>query len=165
MKRFLAILLTLLLIFSLAACDKEPERETETPKTKHRTMIKEAVEELKDHWKEVYDEECPEGTDRYFEIKNTRVVTLKANDIEQLDLKDIAYIVEFEIYADYFGSAPYYANPYMYNNVVVYKAGNMEVTSTVIHHYRSRTYETDYSDFIKSIDDYHDKYNWSGTLD
>ena len=158
MKKILAILLVLALTFSLAACSKKP---------KHDAMIKEAIVELKDYWEGLYDETEDKGmeTDRYFEIKNTRVVSLKANDIEWLDLKDIAYIVEFEIYTDYFGSAPYYSNPYTDNNVVVYKAGNMEVIRNVMHQYRNRTYETDYSDLIKSIDDYHDKYNWSGTLD
>ena len=74
-------------------------------------------------------------------------------------------IIDFVIYSNWYGSAPYYENVGIYNNVVVYKDGDMEVQSNQICHYRQRTYETDYSDFIKSIDDYHDKYNWTGTLD
>lgn len=157
MKKILAILLVLALTFSLAACSKKP---------KHDAMIKEAIGELKDHWKDLYDEDEDSDLDpdRYFEIKNTRVITLKDNDIEEFDLKDIAYIVEFEIYTDYFGSAPYYVNPGMHNNIVVYKDGDMKVQSSVINKYRNITYNTDYSDFIESIDDCHGAYNCAEKL-
>ena len=158
MKKLIAILLVLTLTFSLAACGKKP---------KHDSMVKKAIAELKEYWEDLYDEDEDKGldTDRYFEIKNTRVVTFKENDLQEFGFDKIAYIVEFEIYTDFFGSAPYYVNPGMENNVVVYKDGDMEVQNGVIRNYRNCTYETDYSDFIETIDDYRDKYNWSGELD
>ena len=96
-------------------------------------------------------------TDGYFEIKNTRVITIKENEIELF--KDVDYIIEYELYTDYMGSAPYYENCGVKNNVVVYKNGTMDVTNSLIRMYRSKTYQTDYSGFIEAIDDYQGQYN------
>lgn len=119
-------------------------------------MITEAISELKDHWKDVY-EKSGDTADGYFEIKNTRVVTIKNNDLEMFS--DVQYIIEFELYTDYFGSAPYYEDAGVYDNVVVYKDGTMEVVSHLIVVYRSSTFEVDFSDFIQEIDDYNGYYN------
>ena len=108
MKMFFNIFLCLSIITSsllLVGCDNN----------NNDTMIKEAVELITEYWEELYAED--DIGDGYFEIKNTRVIYIKENDIEQF--KDKKYIIEFIIYTDYMGTAPYYSNVGMYSNVVV----------------------------------------------
>ena len=149
MKRISVLLLVLILSFGLSACSSNKN-----------DMISKAVNELKNHWKETYEEMYDRiniETDRYFEIKNTRVISIKENDTDVF--KDIDYIIEFVLYTDRYGSAPYYPNVGMYDNVVVFKDGSMEVQSTVMQSYIAHYYIDDLPDIIKSIDDYSDKYN------
>ncbi len=145
MKKLCSLLLVLCLIFSLYACG-----------TDENNMVSKAVSMLENHWEDLYEDSKVE-TDRHFEIKNTRVVNIKENNTEEF--KNIDYIVEFVLYTDYFGSAPYYQNVGMDDTVVVYKDGKMEVRRNLINLYRSKYYSNDFSNFIKSIDDYGDKYN------
>ena len=42
--------------------------------------------------------------------------------------------------------------------------GIMDVASNLIRMYRNKTYQTDYSDFIEAIDDYHGQYNYAEKL-
>lgn len=94
----------------------------------------------------------------YFEIKNTRVIEIGDTDIELF--KDIDYIVEFVLFTDYFGSAPYYSSIGISDTVVVYSDGTMEVPNmNLLTAYRSRYYSTDFSDIIKKVYDCKDKYN------
>lgn len=157
MKRIFALLLAMLMALSGTACSAKDENK---PSTKHQAIILPAIQKLETHWKDHYQEEAI--GDGYFEIKNTRVITLKANDIEMF--QDVAYIIEFELFTDLFGSAPYYMNTTYNNNVVVYKNGTMAVATNMINKYRSYTYNTDYSGFMESIDDYKGQYNSSKYL-
>ena len=118
-------------------------------------MIKDAVELITEYWEEQYSED--DIGDWYFEIKNTRVIHIKENDIEQF--KDVEYIIEFDIYTDWFGTAPYYSNVFINSDVVINKDGSMKVESRVMNTYRNKTFDTDFSDFIEEIIDYKDKYN------
>ena len=162
MKRFFVLLLAVVMLLALVSCSKaEPEESKK--KLEHHEMVTDAIKLLKEHWQEFYEESEVE-TDRYFEIKNTRVITLKDNDIEFANIQDIAYIVEFVIYSDYWGSAPYYSNAGLYDEVVVYKDGEMEMGPNIIRQYRNKTYNTDFSDFIASVDDYGDAYNCTRKL-
>ena len=146
MKKVYYLLLALCLIFSLSACG-----------TNENNIVSKAVSVLKNHWEAVYDEPNLE-TDGYFEIKNTRVINIKENTTEEF--KNIDYIVEFVLYTDYYGSAPYYQIVGIDDTVVVYKNGTMKVQrKNLINRYRDMHYINDFSDFIKSIDDYGDKYN------
>jgi hypothetical protein len=124
--------------------------------TDKNDIVSKAVSVLKNHWEDLYEDSKVE-TDGHFEIKNTRVVNIKENNTEEF--KNIDYIVEFILYTDYFGSAPYYQNVGIDDTVVVHKDGTMEVQRNLINLYRSKYYSNDFSDFIKSIDDYGDKYN------
>ena len=108
------------------------------------------------YWEDEYDRFSIEE-DRHFEIKNTRIITIKNNDIEQFE--NVKYLVEFVLYTNYMGSAPYYEDFCVYDTVVVYNDGEMEVQTNPIDRYRGRTYETDFSNFIKDIDDYCGYYN------
>ena len=144
MKKLYSLLLVLCLIFSLSACG-----------TDKNDIVSKAVSVLENHWEDLYEDSKVE-TDGHFEIKNTRVVNIKENNTEEF--KNIDYIVEFILYTDYLGSAPYYQNVGIDDTVVVYKDGTMEVQRNLINLYRNKYYSNDF-DFIKSIDDYGDKYN------
>ena len=163
MKRIVALFLTGMIALLCASCSiKEATEKTEKEPTKeHNAVITEGIEELKDYWEDLY-EESDVITDGYFEIKNTRIITIKNNDIALFD--DVKYIIEFELYTDYMGSAPYYENAGTHDNVIVYENGTMDVSNSLIRAYRSKTYQMDYSDFIQTIDDYHGYYNCAEKL-
>lgn len=134
---------------------KTTEKPTEKP-TKYHDIIIDAIEEVKDCWRQHYDE--PEyKSDGYFESKNTRLITIKDNEIEQFH--DVSCIIEFELFTDYYGSSPYYENININDNVIVYKNGTMDVANSPIQMYRAMTFISDFSGFIESIDDYQDQYN------
>ena len=161
MKKCIAILVLAAVVLSVAACGSQNALPSD-PNLQHNEIVKTATEQLKSTWKEYYADPKNDYTDGYFEIKNVRVITIKNNDIELL--KDLAYIIEYELYTDYMGSAPYYENCGVNNNVVVYKNGTMKVASNFIRVYRGKTFQTDYSGFIESIDDYHGQYNCTEIL-
>ena len=145
MRKICSFLLVLCLFFTLSACGVNED-----------DMVIKATNVLKNHWEDLYDDSIVK-TDGYFEIKNTRVINIKENNTEEFE--NIDYIVEFVLYTDYFGSAPYYQNVGIDDTVVVHKDGTMEVQRNLINLYRSKYYSNDFSNFIKSIDDYGDKYN------
>ncbi len=150
MKKALAIILSLILLLSLTACGG----------SEHDEMIKEAIEELEEEWEDIYEETKESSnhkTDGHFEIKNTRVITIKENDIEEF--KDVDYVIEFVLFTDYFGSAPYYSSVGLSDNVIVYKDGDMKVGKNAFDNYRVNNFITDYSNIIESIDDCGDEYN------
>lgn len=153
MKKICALVLCALMLLCLASCKKT--------QAGHDQVLTDAVSAVKDYWQAMYDESTAE-TDGYFEIKNTRLITIGENELREFE--NVAYLVEFVLYTDYFGTAPYHDNACAYDTVIVYKDGTMEVTSNRIWHYRTTTYETDYSAFIAAIDDYHDTYNCIETL-
>lgn len=163
MKRLFALLLAVGVVLLCASCSaKETSADTEKePTKKHDAVITKAIKELKDCWEDEYKETQIE-MDGYFEIKNTRIITIKPNDIEIFD--NVQYIVEFELFTDYLGSAPYHENCGRFDNVIVYEDGTMEVSHGLIDQYRSRTYQSDFSDFIQDIDDYQGYYNCIETL-
>ncbi len=144
----LSIFLVIIMLFSLSGCARK----------NHKKIIKEAVEELKTQWEEVY-EESKYDHDGHFEIKNTRIITIKENN--EKTLKNVSYIVEFEIFTDSKGTAPYYTPTRTYNSVVVYDDGKMEVKErnilTSAFYISKNGYN--YSKVIESVDDYGDKYN------
>lgn len=122
-----------------------------------KELVDDAIEELKLSWEDIYDNLIFE-TDRYFEIKNTRVIEITKNDIEEFE--DVDCIIEFVLYTDYFGAAPYYSCIGLSDSVIVYNNGDMEVSSiNLLRSYSGRYYTYDYSDIIKAVNDYGDKYN------
>ena len=148
MKKVCYLLLALCLIFSLSACSNDNSQ---------KELVDDAIKELKSTWKDIYDETYVK-TDGYFEIKNTRVIEIMKNDIEEFE--DVDYIIEFVLYTDYFGSAPYYSYVGMSDSVIVYDNGDMEVSRiNLLRVYSSKHYTYDYSDIIEAVNDYGDKYN------
>ncbi len=147
MKRALAVLSAFTLIFSLFSCGAN---------TNEDDAVAKAVDTLKEHWKTEY-KEAGADTDGYFEIKNTRVINIKENTTEEF--KNVDYIVEFVLYTDYFGSAPYYQSAGTDDTVVVYTDGTAKVQSNLINQYRTKYFSNDFSVFLGSIEDLGDKYN------
>lgn len=155
MRRIWALTMVLCLLLCMTACGKDSTVE-QAGGSEHHAMITKAVAAVKDHWRSLYETDGP-GTDGHFEIKNTRVITVKKNEIKLF--QNVAYIIEFVIYTDWFGSAPYYENVGRDDTVVVYRDGTMQVKDNQIRAYRSTTYQMDYSGFISKIDDYREQYN------
>ena len=74
--------------------------------------------------------------------------------------QNVAYIVEFVIFSDFYGSAPYYGNVGYLESVAVYTDGTMEACKTnPLKEFRGKTYSTDYSEFLDSVVEYADAYN------
>ena len=116
-----------------------------------------AIAALTLQWESLYkDGKAGNG---YLEIAHTRVVKINplANDtfFSKLDRgSEIEYIVEFVLYSDYFGSAPYYHNTNTCDTVIIYKDGTTSVTNNVLYRYSCYTYSYDYSNLVVDIVDY-----------
>jgi len=152
MKRILILILVIGLIFSFSACKNE---DLEEKIIKDKDVLR-AIDLIKENWVQIYDEDSK--TDGYFEIKNTRIINIKDNNVDMF--KNVDRIVEFEIYSDYFGSAPYYSDVGINDSVTIYKDGTFEVNrQNPINLYRGYYFISDYSDFIGSIEDYDSLYN------
>ena len=152
LKKLAIFLLVFVMIFSLAGCAKRG----------HRKMIKQAIEEVKHSWQHTYSY-LNNGNDGHFEIKNTRVITIKENTNK--DFKDVSYVIEFEIYSDYFSTAPYYYSIDMHDQVIVYKDGKMEVPNKDVFKNSTMQSKESMEKVIASIDDYGDKYNYIENLE
>lgn len=132
--------------------------KAETSSARTETADK-AVELLKDQWTSVYHNESYPIDDGYLEIKNTRVITVKENGNEYF--KDIDKIVDFMLLDHYLNMEPsFYSDSGMNHTVIFYRDGHTEVSkSDYINLVRGKTYETDYSDVIESIEDLGSTYN------
>lgn len=157
MKRALCLILVCILCLSLASCGKSDKDIQAVSSADIEETVGFAIEKLKDQWSKTYDEV---GTkDRYLEIKNTRVITIKDNNDNYF--KDIDKIVEFMLLTNYLEMKPsFYSDLFIFNNVIIYRDGHAEVQrSEYINVVRTRTYATDFSDVIGSVDDLGDAYN------
>ena len=125
------------------------------PRSKDRDILT-AINHLSETWQDFFTAYNRTG---YLEIKNTRKITIKHSNTTSY-FRDIDYIIEFLIYTNYLGTAPYYSYPRIYDTVVIYSNGSMEVVeNNPIFAYTSSTFSTDYSDFIYSIVDCGSLYN------
>ena len=154
MKRIIVLFVSILLIFNLVSCSDMNKNDINNHISTYDSIVKDAIKELRNEWKEIYNKSENDG---YFEIKNTRVIEIKDNDISIF--KDVKYVVEFILFTDYYGSAPYYSEAVVSNVAVIYKNGNAEITGDLFRRYSSATYSYDYSDIIKNIVDCGGKYN------
>lgn len=152
MKKAMIFILAMLFLFSGAYAEETYD-------------VGAAIETLKMCWRdEVYDF-APEGSDGYLEIKNTRLVLIQddlaaENKQAQEFFGDVDCIVEFVIYSDVMGLAPYYQQAGNWQCVLIYKDGSMEV---VMNHpfdeYRSRTYSLDLSGIVEDVIDLNQTHN------
>ena len=155
-RKGLCLIMASLLLVCLTGCVEK--KDSDSPKDKHHEMIREARDALLEKWEEAYRTDRGIESDGTVQIKNTRLLVMKEN--ENKYFKDVAYIVEFVVFSDYFGSAPYYMNVGVWDSVVVYKNGTMDVRETsLIRAYGNRVYSYDLSDFLKEVKDYETAYN------
>lgn len=147
MKKKLLLLLTLVLAFSLSACQKK----TSNP------IVEDAINELTDAWGGIYDR-FSVIDDRHLEITNTQVIKIKESVDEEM-FENIEYVVQFELLSNYFGSGEPYKNVKQSDCVLVYKDGSMEVSNDIFNIYRARTFNTDFSDIIEESTNYSDAFN------
>lgn len=145
MKKLLILFICILISISLVSCAE----------TYNENVVNKAIAALKDEWREQYEKETK--NDGYFEIKNTRIIEIKDNNVSAFD--GIEYIIEFILYTDYYGSAPYYSEASTMNTVLIYENGETEVSANIFRHYSAATYSYDYSDLIENIYDCGSKYN------
>ena len=148
MKKAISLLLVMILTLGLCSCNIGKDKK-----------VLDAIDVLKEFWTEKYSEDLYKENNckGYFEIINTRLIEIKDNDINMF--KDVDYIVEFELFTDYYCNGLYYDNVSMYDTVIVYKDGTTKVDGSYINRYRSTTYSNDFSPFIESVENYGDKYN------
>lgn len=121
-----------------------------------------AISALTLQWKELYKED--KAGDGHLEIVHTRVVkidpTADNEFFSKLDKGNlIEYMVEFTLYSDYFGSAPYYHNANTCDTVIIYSDGTTNVGVNVLRLYSTRTYSYDYSKLVKNVKDYGTAFN------
>lgn len=152
MKKLLAAVLVLVIgVMALTACSGSVAKDE---------RIDKAVAALKDYWTGYYTEMSESENDRangdwYLEIKNTRLVEL--GEVEKEPLKDVKYVVEFMIYTNFYGVAPYYSNIDVRNTVFIYKDGTVEAGSVSgIPQYIAMYYE---APPIANVHDYGTQYN------
>lgn len=163
MKKFFAFILALCLVLCVAGCGKKEDNkasEAATPESnsQYDELVNKATSLLEVKWENKYGEENGIERDGHFEIKNTRVIEIKETDVEEF--KDIDYVIEFVLFTDYYGSAPYYSLSTIDSSVVVHKDGRMEANSkNPFAAYTAMNYTTDYSGIIEKISDCGSKYN------
>ena len=155
-KTFLALLMLISITVSLClvSCDSK------------KSMVEDAIETLEKYWEDLYDEdEKPwSDADGHFEIKNTRVIKIK-NNLKEDDeafqyFGDVAYVIEFVLFTDYFAAAPYYKEYRTANSVAVYENGDFEVCPlNLFDLYTGHTFIYDYSGIIEEIVDYGNEFN------
>lgn len=156
MKKMTMLMLLLMLISSLAGCKKnQPENGAAASGSSYEKEVETAITAIKEAWLE---DRGLQDVDPYLEIKNTRIIFIKDNASEEF--KNYDYVVEFILFSNYFGSAPYYENVGVNDSVVVYKDGHAEVQKqNPFVMYRSRTFESDFSNIIETIIDLGPEYN------
>jgi len=93
--------------------------------------------------------------------------TIQLNIKDEIDsskeaefFQNIDYIVEFELVSNYYNTSPYYFNAGINNCVVVLKDGTMSLEGhSPLNSFRAAAYETDFSSFTESIEDFHGEYD------
>ena len=151
MKKFLVLLLILCLL--LCGCSSKSDApEIEKGQEKY---ITDATDALIKFWKAEYSDS--NISDNHLEIKNTRIITIKDNSNEYFS--DIECIVEFVLFSNYIDTAPYYLNVGVYDSVIFYKDGTLEVSPNYFNLYRGRTFSSDFSDVIDTIYDFEHYFN------
>ena len=109
---------------------------------------------MEDYYHDTFkDRDMP--TSGHLRILNTRKITVKDNAPEML--ADVRCVVEFVIYVDYYGMAPYYTN--LTHSVTYYKDGHLENFrgGSVIQNFLVSSY--DFNADYYEIEDFGDAYN------
>lgn len=125
---------------------------------KYDKMVREAIDLVMDAWEDLYRND-PMDSDGTVQIRNTRVIVFDEEKTKgDKYFEDVAYIVEFVIFSDYYGTEPYYVNIGLHDCVIVYEDGTMKVCQNYIKLVYSATYRYP-TELIDEVIDFEDKYN------
>lgn len=174
MKRFLIAVLILLICFSagaesslsgmtveeLNALKAQIDREL-LLRSSPEYIAERARDALVEHWKtEVYGENPSlyEGKTTSIEIRSTRVFSICPAPVDEEDrpqqyFEDMAYVVEFVLFSNSHGEAPYAFNSGWKDHVIVSRNGEMRVDTSPFRVYSSRTDRYDFSGIIDNLYD------------
>lgn len=154
MKKWIICLLIVVMMLPAGLCEAEYD-------------IAAAIENLKTCWREEYS--SAGKLPGYLEIKNTRVVVItdepkapeeSVQPYADAYFADVDYIVEFMLYSDLMGMAPYYQAAGVWDCVVVYKDGSVQTPmNSPFDEYRARTYTFDVAGIIADVIDLGQEYN------
>lgn len=148
MKKLICIFMALIMCLAMTACNNKGKAEE---------LVDKAADALSVKWKTIYDDSpFNVGDDRHLEIKNTRIVYIKDTGIEEL--KDVECFVDFVLFSNYSGTAPYYTAIDAYDSVAVFKDGTVDCDLDVITVYTG-VYGNDFAGLIDHIEDYGSDYN------
>ena len=155
-KKLLLLTISLILIIVITGCSGSKADKSSDER------VTEAIETVSEFWDDYYEKN--EFENKYLKIINTRIVNIKNNFSDEVirdDLiEDIDYIVEFELLSSYpYGATPYYINTGTNNCVVVNKDGTVNVQKSPLFLYSARTFTTDFSQIIESIEDFDSQYD------
>ena len=117
-----------------------------------------AIQALRSKWKEIY-EKGP-GSE-YLEIYHTRVLTVDPDRLSNTVGKEkVKFIVEVDLYSDWYSTTPCYINKGLYNNVINYDDGTTEIVTTVVMMFLKRL-KLSIFDTIVEVKDYGTAFNQS----
>ena len=116
---------------------------------KKQEYLDRALEELKFFWADFYETDLEEYP--YLEVKNARLIEIKEGQTGAFE--NVEYVVEFMLLTNYQSSEPYYANAGVYDMVVFYTDGTVEVTNNLFRIHSAATYDYDYTGIIESMED------------
>lgn len=148
MKKAIGMIVSIILTLSLCACSW-------LQNLSYNAEVEKALGALETGWTEIYAEEAAANSDGYLQIKNTRIV--KLNETGREAFPDGEYVVEFLLYSDYFGAAPYYADVGFMDTVLIYEDGRAELQKmNPVNVYRAANYKMD---IVSEVIDLGESYN------
>ena len=150
-------LLGALLVYGLCTWQPREAAEPEAAVSEETdALVRQAIHHLKAAWRQEYSRLEPGYADGYMEIIHTRVITVAPNDLDFW--RDITCVVEFQLFSDFLGGAPYYANTGIDDTVTFYADGHCEAGSSPFRAYGSKTFSYQF-DWIEEIQDLGTAYN------
>lgn len=133
-----AVIAAVVLVIVLLTGKKDDPKTESGEEAKYDEVVADCITELKTSWGVAYDGIEPlfdNGTfesegkeDRVIEIKNTRIIEIKANKKDAF--KNVKYIVEFDLYSNRYRTAPYLMREEVFNTAIVYKDGTTQILHT-----------------------------------
>ena len=119
------------------------------------------MDKIEQTWGDNYNKWNPSGkNDGTVEIINTRLFMINKNSSYRYYEEHFAgakAVVAFEIYSDYYGAAPYYANIGHYCSVLIMEDGSIEELS--IRDIGMQHYDYDVKDLFSECDNFGSAFN------
>lgn len=130
---------------------RDPQAQMDTLKLsdEQQEYLDTALQELKFFWADFYETDLEEFP--YLEVKNARLIDIKESQTGVFE--NVEYVVEFMLLTNYQSSEPYYADAGVYDMVVFYTDGTVEVTNNLFRIHSAATYDYDYTGIIESMED------------